>query len=379
MNLRPIFAIFLPLIIVSVLAACSGGDTITSAPPVKLSACPTTPVTAPPPALPASGPQVIQASTVAPSDTSTSTVISPNTADQIQCGRVSVKTVSNVTYSTPILADGTVKPLMLDISVPAGQGKRPLVIYISGGGFLISTKEAALDQRTYIAEAGFVVASVQYRTVADQATYRDTVGDVKAAIRYLRAHADDYGIDTSQVAVWGESAGGYVAAMVGVSGKTTAFDSGGNLTQSSAVQAVIDKFGPSDMSKIAADFDTATQTAYAAPGTAVALFVNGATSTEGIVTDPTAHTTANPLTYVDASDPPFLLLHGTADTYVSQSQTLILHNALLGAGVSSKRYLLNGAEHGDLTMFGNPAAGLPWTTNQVMNIMVDFLKAKLNS
>jgi acetyl esterase/lipase len=283
----------------------------------------------------------------------------------------------------------------MDILVPQISGKRPLVIYVSGGGFAVSTKEAALDQRTYVAEAGFVVASIQYRTALDGAIYSDSVADVKSAIRYLRAHADEYGIDKRKVAIWGESSGGYLVAMAGLTHGWKRFDRGDNLDQSSEVRAVVDKYGPSDMSKIAADFDAATQAYWSTPGIPTALYINGPDSTESLIEDPTAHTIANPLSYVRASDPPFtdagdaphvrasdppfIFFHGNKDQFVSPSQTLILHNALVAAAVDSTRYVVNGANHGDLTLLGgDPSAALPWTSTDVMGLIVDFLEKQLN-
>ena len=153
------------------------------------------------------------AKSVAKSDTSTSTVIKPG-GPRIECGSTEVETRSDIVYSRS-WTDGERLELKLDIQVPKSTGRKPLVVYVSGGGFITSSKGAALDHRTYVAEAGYVVASIQYRTLTNGATYRNAVGDAKSAIRYLRARADEFGIDPRKVAVWGESAGGYIAAMVG--------------------------------------------------------------------------------------------------------------------------------------------------------------------
>src|SRR5258708_39719753 len=126
--------------------------------------------------------------------------------------------------------------------------------------------------------------------------------------------------------------------MAGVTGEIKSLDVGDNLAQSSAVQAVVDKFGPSDMSKIAADFDPETQKAYSSPRNPLALYINGLASSKSLVDDPTAATTANPLTYINASAASFLLFHGSRDGLVSPSQTLLLHNALNSAGAHSTRY-----------------------------------------
>ena len=302
------------------------------------------------------------ASEVRASDTSTSTVIRPDPRDQIQCGKSLVKTIEGVVYANR---------LKMDIQVPEPLGKRPLVVFIPGGGFVLAAKESASDLRTYVAEAGFVVASIQYRTTRDSATFRDGIADVKSAIRFLRANADRYGIDADDVSVWGESAGGYLAAMAGVTNGNKAFEVGNNLDQRSDVQRVVDKFGASDLSKLADDFDVPTQNATYSSDNLVLYIGKGG---DGHVLDAQiASTTANPLTYITSSAPPFLIFHGNQDRLVSPSQTLILHNALAAAGARSTRYVVDGAGHGDLAFMGDAKSGLPWSTNEIMDLIVDFL------
>lgn len=312
-------------------------------------------------------PQVMMAKSVAPSDASTSKVIKPDPTEQIQCGKVGVRTIEGVVFARPKLADGREKPLALDLLIPEGEGARPLVIYITGGGFMIAPRKSALDLRTYVAEAGFVVASIEYRTVPDGATWRDGLADVKSAIRYLRKHAGEYGVDPAHVAVWGESAGGYLASMAGVTGGETQFDVGDDPQVDSRVQAVVDKFGAADVTRIADDFDPATKAAMASPHNPLFAYIS----------PQEASLAANPVTHVDARDPPFLLFHGSQDTLISPSQTLVVHQALRKAGVDSTRYVLDGANHGDLAFIGNPAAGLPWSSKETMDIIVGFLKRTL--
>jgi acetyl esterase/lipase len=321
--------------------------------------------------------KLLASSTIAPSDTSTSTVLSSNPSDQIVCGKASLKVMHDIVFSEPVLRTGMKKKLTMDIQIPAGAERRPVVVFLPGGGFMVAPKDSALDLRTYVAEAGFVVASIQYRTVGDGANYRDGVTDVKSAIRYLRAHADDYGINPHKVAVWGQSAGGYLAAMTGVTGNLKTFDDGDNLEQSSTVQAIIDQFGPSDMSKVAADFSVLTRIAYSLPGNPVVRYMNGPSNSKGLVDDPTAKTAANPMIYINASDPPFLLFHGSKDPLVSPSQTLLLHTALRNAHVRSTRYVVTGAGHGDVLVLGDARPGLLWSTTDVMRIIVHFLKKNL--
>ena len=312
-------------------------------------------------------PRPTMAAEIAPSDTSSSIVIRPDSTQQISCGANAVTMVHDVAFAHPTLSNGKVKELEMDILVPQPFKERPLVVYVTGGGFSQAPKEAALNLRTYVAEAGFVVASVEYRTDRDGATYQDGIADVKSAVRYLRANAKKYGIETQHVAVWGESAGGYLVAMVGVTSGIKRFDVGGNLDQSSTVQSVIDKFGPSDVSQVASDYDAKAKAAYAAPN-AVMRYVGQDVKTH-----------ANPLTYVTATAPAFLILHGNKDRLVSPSQTLILHNALLAAGASSTRYVLDGADHGDLAFLGDDKSGLPWSSKETMGIMLEFLRKNLGT
>jgi acetyl esterase/lipase len=311
------------------------------------------------------------AASIAPSDTSTSIVIRPDRDDQIQCGKTPLKTIQDVVYASPRLKDGKSLSLKMDILIPEPARKRTVVVYVPGGGFVVAAKEGALNLRTYVAESGFAVASIQYRTSRDGATYRDGVADIKAAIRYLRANAAKYAIDADRVVVWGESAGGYLAAMVGVTNHNGAFEAGADLNQSGDVQGVIDDFGASDLSKMAADFDAPTQHAtYTNEGLIqyIGKSSDAKTLDAGIAT-----TAANPLKYIQANAPPFLILHGNQDRLVSPSQTLLLHDALVAAGARSTRYVVDGAGHGDLAFMGDTQSGLLWSTNQVMNLIVTFL------
>jgi len=311
------------------------------------------------------------AASITPSDASSSIVIHPDRSDQIHCGKTPIKTIKNVVYASPNLPNGKSKPLKMDILIPQPAGKRTIVVYVPGGGFVVAAKESALNLRTYVAEAGFAVASVEYRTTRDGANYRDGVEDIKEAIRYLRANAGQFGIDAGNVVVWGESAGGYLAAMVGVTNDNSSFVGGTNLNQSSDVQGVIDDFGASDISKIAADFDAATQRAiYTNEGIInyIGKMSDASSLDRGI-----AATVANPIKYIHPKTPPFLVFHGNQDRMVSPSQTLLLHDALVTAGVHSTRYVVDGASHGDLTFMGDTHSGLSWSTNQVMNLIVDFI------
>ncbi|WP_254646770.1 alpha/beta hydrolase [Streptomyces sp. GbtcB6] len=376
------------------LTACStdGETTESGAASAQPSSCPTTPApqggagagAGARAGVPSGGPggagaggQLPVASTVAKPDTTNSKVITA-TGAQIECGGTEVETHDDIVYSTPG-ANGKKTELKLDITVPKSGGEKPLVVYIPGGGFLAAPKEQGLNRRTYIAEHGYVVASVSYRTTTDGATYADGLADVKSAIRYLRAHAAAYRIDPDQVAVWGDSAGGYLAAMAGTTGGIKKFDVGDNLDQSSEVQAVVDDFGPADLSKIGADYDDKTKQENLAVGNMTAKWVYGPDTKKSVAEYTDEVKAADPATYADAGDPAFLIYHGDQDRLVSPSETLALNNALLAKGVDSTRYIITGAGHGDGAI-GMPASMTePWTTRKVVDQLVGFLDDHLGS
>ena len=191
-------------------------------------------------------------------------------------------------------------------------------------------------------------------------------------MRYLRANADEYHVDSRRVALWGESAGGYLVAMVGATNGDPRFDPDGE----AGVQAIIDKFGGSDLGRLADGFDQATIDAVDVPGNAIARYVHGARAVH-IGDDPEAVSAADPATHVNPSTPPFLLFHGSDDRIISPVQTALLHRALLGAGVRSTRYLVTGAGHGDIAVKGGEERF--WTTASMLTLITDFLAESLTA
>jgi len=260
--------------------------------------------------------------------------------------------------------------LTMDVLMPRVAAKLPAVVFIPGGGFFDDDTSRYIQQRVKIAEAGYAVACIEYRIIP-QGTYKEAVADVKSAIRYLRAHADEFHIDGERIAVMGDSAGGYLAALTGTTIGNPDFEEGANLEQSSAVCAVIDLYGLSDLNLIDADFPDAVQQMHDCESSSQSLFVNGLTfaNHRGCSVSANAATAraANPLTYISGDEPPFLLMHGDKDVLVSPSQTEILHQALVDHGVESTRYVVRGADH----------AGVYWNQPEVMTIIIAFLDAHL--
>src|ERR1700743_3056191 len=142
--------------------------------------------------------------------------------------------------------------LRLDVHVPVTVGPHPLVVFVPGGGFVVAPRRMARRQREFLAAAGYAVASVEYRTTRQHATYDDGVADVQAAITYLTERAGDFSVDPDRIGIWGESAGGYLASMVGLT--------------DGRIRAVVDQFGASDLSHVADGFDSRMRAAVADPG-----------------------------------------------------------------------------------------------------------------
>jgi acetyl esterase/lipase len=229
----------------------------------------------------------------------------------------------------------------LDLYVPqAPAGKEPLVVWIHGGGWRSGSKVGG-PWRSLLIE-GFAVASIDYR-LSGEAVFPAQIEDCKAAVRFLRLNAAKYGFDGSRIGVWGASAGGHLAALLGTSGDVKALEGAslGNEKQSSRVQAVCDFYGPIDF--IAMHQGRALEN----DKSAEALLLGGAL---GIKRD--LAKVANPTTYISRDDPPFLIEHGDQDRLVPISQSEDFCRALQSGGVSASFFTVPGAGHGNL---GAPA------------------------
>jgi acetyl esterase/lipase len=313
---------------------------------------------------PPGGPPIVLATTVAPGDESTSTVLDPDPTTAIALDDDALDEYADIVYALR----GSL-PLRLDLLLPRDRPPAPLVVYLSGGGFVVSMKEAARANRAHVARSGFAVASVQYRTLSTGGTFLDAIADAQQAIRCLTEHAGEYGIDAGRIGVWGESAGGWLASMVGV---TTSPPDAPLVT----VEAVIDEFGATDLSRLAEDFDDDARAAHTSPTNPFSAFL-GAPGT-ALRDIPALVRSADPSQLVSGDEPPFLIFHGTRDRLISPSQTLRLHTALLAAGVDSRRYLLRDADHGDMPFLGDPALARVWSTPAVLDVITGFLHAHLD-
>ena len=227
--------------------------------------------------------------------------------------------------------------LRLDLYLPTNSpGPTPLVVWIHGGAWMSGSKEdcAAPD----VLGDAYAVASIDYR-LTQTAPFPAQLDDCKAAVRWLRAHAGDYGIDASRIGAWGESAGGHLAALLGTSGNVPELEGtvGDDLSTSSRVQAVCDFCGPTDLAAMVAqllEIDPET------PMYPFVLLLGGTLDEKAELAR-----LASPVSHVDASDPPFLIVHDDQDDVVPYAQATSFYSALASAGVDASLYTVGGAGH----------------------------------
>lgn len=241
---------------------------------------------------------------------------------------------------------GTENPRQkLDLLLPAEPkgGKLPVVAFIHGGGWQNGDKTSGRrNVADLVASGDFAGVSVGYR-LTDEAQFPQQIFDCKAAIRWIRANAEKYGLDPDKIAVWGGSAGGHLVSLLGTSGdvKELEGDLGPHPGASSRVSCVVNFYGPSDLLTMGAQSGSGGRINHDAPDSPEAKLVGGA-----LQENKEKAKAASPITYVSKDDPPFLNVHGTADAVVPYAQSEALHAALKDVGVTSVLITVEGGGHG---------------------------------
>jgi len=219
----------------------------------------------------------------------------------------------------------------LDVYIPRTSPGRalPLVVFIHGGAWEEGSKLEHVEMvYPLVASGEFVAAAINYR-LTDQARHPAQIHDSKGAIRWLRAHAGDYGIDRDKIAVFGLSAGGHLASLLGTSGGVAELEGevGGNRSQDSRVSCVINFCGPADFLTFGGKGSRIDPEDKAS---AIGKLLGDAVSRV-----PEIARAASPVTYISADDPPFLHIHGSNDELVPYAQVQEFDAALEAAAVSS--------------------------------------------
>lgn len=265
-------------------------------------------------------------------------------------------TVTDVTFAqTDFWYGHTRRDLKMDIIYPEDDGKKyPCIVWICGGGWLTLDKSAHLPYLSMLAREGFVVASLQYRT-SNEEKYPAQLIDVKAGIRYLKAHAQRYRIDEKRFGVMGESAGGQLAAMSALL-KDKSYEEGQYLEYSSEIQAACVWYPVTDLT----GFSYPSSEESAASIESQVLGYNVMSAREKALE-------ASPVSYVTNSAPPFLIIHGTNDHTVPFAQGELLYDRLVAAGCDADLIAIEGAEHADIRFF----------QDEIWEEIISFFKGKL--
>jgi acetyl esterase/lipase len=230
------------------------------------------------------------------------------------------------------------RKLLLDLHLPQSDAAPPVIVFIHGGGWQTGDKVSSFHGEPLV-EHGYAVASVGYR-LSGEARWPAQIHDCKAAVRFLRANAERWGADASRMGAWGVSAGGHLAALLGVTGRSRQFegDLGEHTDTSSEIQAVCSFFGPMDIAGTVVQRSPDWMTA---ADSSVGKLIGGA---------PREHKDkledASPVQRVSSDSPPFLLLHGDSDQLVPPNQSEVMHDALRKAGVESERIIIQKMGHG---------------------------------
>ena len=253
----------------------------------------------------------------------------------------------------------------LDLYIPtSGDGPFPVIIMVHGGGFMFGDKAdgGGLTGVDQLLAAGYAVASINYR-LSGEAIYPAQIYDAKAAVRFLRANAETYHLDSDKFGAWGASAGGNLVSSLGTTCGVAELEGAelGNADQSSCVQAVVDWFGPIDFLKMQEQLTEAGCSANTNDASSPESKLVG----EPIQTVPEKVALTNPMNYITADDVPFFIENGTADCNIPPIQNKNLADALSTViGAENVTYVsLDGAGHG----------GSQFETEENLKLVIEFL------
>ncbi len=231
-----------------------------------------------------------------------------------------------------------------------------LVLYIHGGGWTSGSKDEGSGSEMWaeLLRRGYVVAAIDYR-LAPEFKFPAQMEDVTCAVLYLKRHAAGLGIDPARIGVYGGSAGGHLASLLGTTGGH-GYEMGIS-TLDASVAAVVDLFGPTDLT---VEFDGASER--------IISTVFGTTDRDAKVL-----VQASPVYHVSADDPPFLIVHGEKDALVPIAQGERLYQALVAAGVEAEFVPVKNANHA----FAPDGGPISPTRMEITRLVADFFDRHL--
>lgn len=235
--------------------------------------------------------------------------------------------------------------LKLDMGFPEGAGPFPVILFFHGGGWQQGDKSHMHKWIRLSAAAGYAGVSAGYR-FAPQFKWPSQVQDAKTAVRYLRAHANELNIDPARIGVMGESAGGYLALMLGVTSPADGLEGDGGYSEfSSGVKTVVSYFSATDLTlpslKLSPELEAEMLAYYNKSLTEVRADFTGATGPD----DPVLKK-ISVVSYVDKNDAPVLMFHGDSDPFVSMEHALRLQRAQEKVNVPNQVIIVKGGGHG---------------------------------
>jgi acetyl esterase/lipase len=235
--------------------------------------------------------------------------------------------------------------LKLDIGQPEGKGPFPVIIFFHGGGWQQGDKSHMHKWIRKYTPLGYVSVSAGYR-FAPQFKWPSQVQDAKTAVRYLRAHAGELGINPDRIGVMGESAGGYLALMLGVTSPNDSLEGENEYAKyPSNVQAVVSFVSATDFTlpglPLTPALEAEMQQYYKKSLKEVRTDFTGASSPD----DPILKR-ISVVSYVDKGDAPVLMFYGDSDPFVSIEHAYKLRHSLENANVPNELVIVNGGGHG---------------------------------
>ncbi|MDY5219515.1 MAG: alpha/beta hydrolase [Eubacteriales bacterium] len=246
--------------------------------------------------------------------------------------------VSDVSYAlVPDWYANTYRNLKMHLILPKhreGHALQPCLLFLCGGAFSVVNGGIWLPELLYFARRGYTVATIEYRT-SNAAQFPAQLIDVKAAVRYLKAHARQFCIDPDRIVISGESAGGALCALAATTAGMQEYEQGDYLEYDSSVAAAVDFYG-------VVDVDTCPRTESA--GGEVHAWTMEAYLGAGYTQADAARASA--LHHVSPGTPPVMILHGTEDPMVDVTQSDRFYAKLRDSGVYVEYYKLRGVGHG---------------------------------
>jgi acetyl esterase/lipase len=261
--------------------------------------------------------------------------------------------LKDVTYCT---YDGVDSKMDIYFPIKTNENPSPVLIYVHGGAWITGNKDTTegLNDISELLSRDYIIAVVNYR-LAPNYKFPAQIEDVKCAVRYLRANAVKYGIDSENIGAWGDSSGGHLVALLALTNETDGFDIGQYTNYSSSIEVAVDYYGPTNITdpNFYNIYSLALQDIFG--------------SYENMVN-------ASPVKYVSKNSPPFLIFQGDKDMIVFQSQSEGLYEKLIENNVTAKLVIVKNANHGFISLGGSISPTRKEITTMVADFFDKYLK-----